>query len=571
MVDCIESVFHRVGVLSVGVFMTRRTEVKRARWFLVSLLLFAFAWRVHNLAGQSLWRDEIDAIYFALRDLPATLAMFVDTAQNGALYFLALRPWLSLLGSSEFTLRYLSLIFGVLSIPLLWQLSRKLAPAVMGRSSDVSVNNSKGGWRQTVTQAVRPLTLGNAPLIAAVLLAVNPYHLWYSQEGKMYTLIIFLALLAAWFWLKGVEQAGFRPWLGFLITVSLAIYTHLLMILLIPLFLIWFLIAWPLSKRSWKGFLFALAGLTLPYLPLLVWQWDLLMTKDIRTALAFVPLREILMTVLYYQSNSFIAARDILYLVPIFGLGLAGLYVGYLGLPDRQAETTIRLGWRRRLLLIASWLVVPVLTIFLLSLRQPVFLPRYVIWITPAAVMLLALGVQSFWNNRGALSKPLAVTLMIYIVVYWGVIGWQEKTQEIKTDLRGTVRYLAENRSPEELLIIQIPYLHIAYQYYSGDQGSDPFQNGQERLGWWAPGLSPAIDLGHEVARSQVNEQMRGLTFGATNIWLMLSEVELADPANMMLEWLDDSAALIDQVDFRWAQVRQYRMTGMVTDLGQAD
>ena len=250
----------------------------------------------------------------------------------------------------------------------------------------------------------------------------------------------------------------------------------------------------------------------------------------------------------------------------LVGLGLAGLYVGYRGLPGGQAESVISLGWRRRLLLIVAWLAVPVLTIYLLSLRQPVFLPRYVIWITPAVIMLLALGMQSFWNNRGALSRPLAVTLMLYVVVYWGTIGWQEKSEEIKTDLRGTVRYLSENRSPEELLIIQIPYLHVAYQYYSGDQGSDPFQDGPKRLGWWAPGLSPALERGTENAKGQVDEQMRGLTFGATTIWLMLSEGELADPAHLMLNWLDDKATLINQVEFLRAQVRQYRMTGMVGD-----
>jgi 4-amino-4-deoxy-L-arabinose transferase-like glycosyltransferase len=551
--------------------MTRRSGIEGTRRLLLGLVLFAFAWRVHNLAEQSMWRDEIDAIYFALRDLPATLSMFVDTAQNGALYFLGLRPWLSLMGSGEFTLRYLSLIFGVLSIPLLWQLCRVLTPAVMTRSSDDLASAGSSRWRRVLARALRPANLGNAPLIAAVLLAINPYHLWYSQEGKMYTLIIFLTLLSAWFWLKGIKRGGFGPWFGFLVTVSLAIYTHLLMILLIPLFVVWFAIAWPASRRSRQGFLLALAGLTLPYLPLLVWQWDLLTTNEIRTALDFVPLGEILRTVLYYQSSSFVETRNILYLVPIFALGLAGLYVGYRGLPDEQAGSANGLGWRRRLLLIVAWLVVPVLTIYLLSLRQPVFLPRYVIWITPAAMMLLALGIQSFWNNRGTLSRPLAVTLMLYIVVYWAGIGWQEKTLEIKTDLRGTVQYISENRPPEDLLIIQIPYLHVAYQYYSGDQGLNPFQEGQRRLGWWAPGLAPESELGVEAARSQVDRQMRDLTSGAGDIWVMLSEVELADPGHLMLDWLDTETTLIDQVDFRGAQVRHYRMTSEVTEVGQAN
>jgi hypothetical protein len=49
---------------------------------MVALILFAFAWRIQNLDGQSLWRDETDAIYFALQDLPFTLSMFVDDRQQ---------------------------------------------------------------------------------------------------------------------------------------------------------------------------------------------------------------------------------------------------------------------------------------------------------------------------------------------------------------------------------------------------------------------------------------------------------------------------------------------------------
>jgi mannosyltransferase len=66
---------------------------KRPRVYLIFLMLVAFAWRVQGLTNQSLWRDEVDAVYFALRNLPETLAMFVRVADNGPLYFLMLRLW----------------------------------------------------------------------------------------------------------------------------------------------------------------------------------------------------------------------------------------------------------------------------------------------------------------------------------------------------------------------------------------------------------------------------------------------------------------------------------------------
>ncbi len=366
--------------------------------------------------------------------------MFVQVGQNGALFFLALRPWLTVAGASEFALRYPSLCFGVLSVPLLWQVARRLTPsgpeqatpeidppiesdlpgtALMDEvesdqatetvptiASDPTIEASSAAfsWWET--------TIGNAPLLAALLLAVNPYQLWYSQEGKMYTLVTLLALLTAWFWLRGISVGGWKPWLGYWAVFTIALYSHLLMILLFALHFVWFLIAWPQSKHHWRGYGLALAGLTLPYLPFLIWQWDLLMAADKRTGFNFTPIIEMLRRVLLDQSRGFMPPGDLLWLGPIFFVGLAGLLIGFVEIQIPAKDPLGRLSPFRRYLLVVSWLIVPLLTIYALSLRQPVFTPRYVIWIAPAGAMLLALGIQLIWRNTGILAKPLSAGLL---------------------------------------------------------------------------------------------------------------------------------------------------------------
>ena len=100
----------------------------------MALALVAFAWRVQGLTWQSLWRDEVDAILFATRHLPETLMMFVQPGQNGPLYFVSLRPWFDLVGTSEFALRYPSAMAGTLSVLITWQVARRLlrTPAFSG-------------------------------------------------------------------------------------------------------------------------------------------------------------------------------------------------------------------------------------------------------------------------------------------------------------------------------------------------------------------------------------------------------------------------------------------------------
>src|SRR5450756_2931374 len=79
---------------------------RRTLLLLLGLTGLAFALRVVQLDGQSLWRDEVDALRFATQPLPALLTMFRRPAENGPLFFLGLRPWLAVAGHSEFAVSY---------------------------------------------------------------------------------------------------------------------------------------------------------------------------------------------------------------------------------------------------------------------------------------------------------------------------------------------------------------------------------------------------------------------------------------------------------------------------------
>ncbi len=575
-----------------GLLHFRRSVRRRPtrRPLLLGLILFAYGWRVHNLDVQSLWRDEVDSVYFALRHLPETLAMFVQVGQNGALYFVALRPWLTIVGASEFALRYPSLCFGVLAVPLMWQVARRLAPSTplpiptthqtapssgpasrqpseeRTQTANAPAASPTPGPDNTVVESKHDFswweaTIGNAPLLAALFLAVNPYQLWYSQEGKMYTLVTLLTLMTAWLWLRGIGEGGWKPWVGYWAVFTVALYSHLLMILLFALHFVWFIVAWPQSKRHWRGYGLALAGLTLPYLPLLIWQWDLLLANDKRTGFNFTPIAELLRRVLFDQTRGFMPPGDLFWMGPIFFLGLAGLLIGFVEIQVPARDSLSRLTSFRRYLLIVSWLFVPLLSIYALSLRQPVFTPRYVIWIAPAAAMLLALGIQLLWRNTGVLAKPLSTGLLVYVVAFSLYAGWQQKTVTIKYDLRSAVTHIHQQRSYEdELLILQIPHMEFAYRYYSGDLESNPFEDSDARLGQWKGGPWTNNGFPDEMAREQVARELEMATVGINEVWILNSEVEMWDSRGLTTEWLEANGELLSSEDYHGTQVRHYRL-----------
>lgn len=540
-----------VNTVVNGAVNTEAT-VRVKRLLLLCLTFVAYGLRVHGLTTQSLWRDEVDAIYFALRDLPETLSMFTAMAQNGPLYFLTLRLWFWVAGASPFALRYFSVCAGTLAVLMSWQVARWLLAGTRQSHRDTGFVR----W---------------GALLTALLMAINPYQFWYGQEGKMYALITLLSLVAHWLWLRGITEGGGRLWFAYLVVVSLSLYSHLLMIILIPVHMLWFVLAWPQSRAHWRGYGLALTGLTLPYLPLLLWQWPMLMATEPKTGFTFVPLRQMIESLAMSHSYGLLPPAPWLQLTPILFLMAAGALFGG-GLlsashPAEAGESPAETGhlspWRRHLLLL-SWAFIPVLIIYILSIRQPVYTDRYVIWIAPALLLLIVLGLRALYVNAGALAKPLCLLLLLYVVGFWLYADYQQKTMTIKYDLQGGVTYVAERREPSTLLILQIPHLEWGYRYYTSDFGFDLFAQSDTRLGRWASGLWTNGGQADEAARAQVDREMRALTHGEDELWLLSSEVEMWDARHLMREWLDAHGEITDKAEFHGVQARHYILASPV-------
>jgi uncharacterized membrane protein len=566
------------------------------RLLLLGLVMAAFALRVAGLDRQSLWRDEVDAIYFAVRNLQETLSMFVQAAQNGPLYFLGLRPWFALMGTWEFVLRFPSAVAGTVSIPLLWQVGRLLLPASMGAAKGPNKGPATGpddkSSTQSPAQPQAPATTvrgtGDIPLaatwtatLAAVLMTFNPYQVWYGQEGKMYATITCLTLLATYFWLRGIGRGGVWPWVGYLATVSIAIYTHLLMVLVIPVHFAWFLLAWPASRLRWRGYGLALAGLTLPYLPMVWWHWWLLTSPEKLSGFSFTPLGTALEGLLLNHARGFIDTLPSIWLAPIYFLGAAGLLLGASQVAERSSASTWRqpggkvrelsleqaelapvlvLAPWRRIAVLTAWLVLPVAMIFLISLRQPVFTERYVIWIGPAAMLALALGLRVLLANGGRLGPTIVAAFLVYVLGIWGYANVQQKTLTIKFDLRGAVQYVQAHRDPSDLLILQIPHQEWSFRYYSDSFRPNPFLDSDARLGRWVGGPYTNYGEPDDQARAAVDAQMQTWTTDADDVWVMYSEASMWDARRLMEEWLQQHAVVIEQTDFPGVTVRRYQL-----------
>ncbi|MBX3001855.1 MAG: glycosyltransferase family 39 protein, partial [Caldilineaceae bacterium] len=181
-------------------------DTRRYSLALILILLLAFGLRLYHLDAQNLWYDEGVTAVVAQYDLAALVRWTADDIQP-PLYYLLVSAWGQVAGWSEWSLRFPSLVFGVLLVPLMAALSR------------------------TLTRS-RP-----ASLLAALLAALHPLLLYYSQEARMYTMLAALCVLAGICVLRVAccGSASQRRWLwvGYILAATAAIYTHYFAIFLL--------------------------------------------------------------------------------------------------------------------------------------------------------------------------------------------------------------------------------------------------------------------------------------------------------------------------------------------------
>ncbi|GEM_PF-1369657 len=199
--------------------------------------LLAAGLRLYKLAAANPWWDEGFTYWLASQDLPGMLLRTAGDT-HPPLSYLLYQLWMPPAGREIFALRYLSVVFGVLAVP---------ACAAAARRA--------GGRR--------------AGLVAALLLAVAPFHVWWSQQIRMYALVALLCALSMWLLLRLVDKrAATRGTLLAWCLVNLAgLYT--LYFFAVLLLLEGMLLGAMALKR--RALLAPLLGLILTPLPLLPW------------------------------------------------------------------------------------------------------------------------------------------------------------------------------------------------------------------------------------------------------------------------------------------------------------
>jgi mannosyltransferase len=501
----------------------------RTAWGLFALvvltLLLAFTLRIYRLPDQSLWYDEALSVHYAIQPLSGTLAG-VSGSDHPPLHSLLLHFWMTIAGQSELAVRYLSVWWGVLGVALLYRLGKQFFD--------------------------KPTAL-----MATVLLTVSPFHVWYSQEARMYSLALALSLgvVLTLHALVAYRKASPWPWLGYTLMGVLALYAHFytsfILLFANVAFAGWWLLrvtheGWQMTRGLLIRWAAAQAAILLLFLP-----WGHFVAEQYATNATYwhgaLGLGQIIRdTALAFAAGDRVRTP----LAQVAALALAATALLGLQAAARSGSDSANRGISRgeRALWLLLWLAVPVTTLFAISHNRPKFAPRYLLPALPAMFLLAAVGSaclaswvwkrrsfpgQRVWRWLATAGLLLAGTLVIGASIVSLQRQYSDRTLA-RPDFRAVSHYVDQHAEIGDVVVLVGGHSYPAFAYYSeGNLAVHPMP----------PDLLPST---RDPLDYRAVAQLAEIAAGRERLWLVLWQDRLADPTGVVLNHLLHTCPRLD-------------------------
>jgi hypothetical protein len=180
-----------------------RGRLRRLDRWLVAVVALGAALRLWGLGAQSLWYDEWLTSLAASGDLDYLRGYVTGRAGIPPTYFAIMWVWARVVGDGDAALRSFSALAGVATIPVAYATVREL------------------GRRRAVARA------------AALLVAVHPALIWYSQEARPYSLLALLGALSLWALARLWTRRGRQELVVWALVCALAMAVHYFAVFLV--------------------------------------------------------------------------------------------------------------------------------------------------------------------------------------------------------------------------------------------------------------------------------------------------------------------------------------------------
>lgn len=387
---------------------------------LMTILVIGAFFRFYHIDFQSVWLDEIHT----LNESNPNISIFdvyeklLISEPHPPLYFIIIHFAFKVFGYTTFVLRFLSSLIGVFGIFSIYLLGKEIFSKRVGT-------------------------------YASILLSINYFHIYYSQEGRMYVLLFLTTTLSFLFLVKFIKKPSFKTALIYSCFSSLMIYSHffgLFALISQYLILLYFVIK-PNEVSGRKFFNYCLSSgiiTTILFLP----TYSLFKkTAEIKSIWIKMPTIDVYTQIIkdFFGQSELVLFVVVLLLILFFiQLFKQKNTKAYLINPT---EDKLVFGFFILFVWITVTLILPLIRTYT---SLPMLVNRYFINILPAIIIITAVGLNYIKND---LVKHLTLLLIVFFSLTDIIIVKKYYNSTNKTQFREATNYIAKNNKSNENIV----------------------------------------------------------------------------------------------------------------------
>jgi uncharacterized membrane protein len=399
----------------------------KQNYLLLSILILTAALRFYHIDFQSIWLDEIHTMIEGNPKMPYKefYDIMILREQMPHLYFFCVKSFSFIFGHTTFVVRMFSAIAGVLSVYSIYLLGKEIYTKKTG-------------------------------LIAAALLSVNYFHIWYSQEARPYVLLSLFTILSFYRLILFIRSTSYKNAMYYGLFAALMINTHFFGIFVLAsqfVIILYFLFELPKNERK-QFFLSSIAaGVT----TIILWLPSIkifLVVAQIKSFWIQPPTTEVYTGLFREFFGNAEAIVFIAYLLSIFYFLKVFNEKKEHNDSNKQNKTIFSF------IIISIWIFITLLIPYVRTyIDIPMIISRYFMSVLPAAVLILAIAITNI-NNKTIQRIVIISFIIVSLVDLIIVKDYYKKIN--KTQYREITKNIIE-KNKSKAIIVSTWGWHLSY------------------------------------------------------------------------------------------------------------
>jgi mannosyltransferase len=442
----------------------------------IGLVLLNLVLKILFLDNRDVSMDEPFTIFYAQVDF-RTLFEMLRTENNPPLFFIILHFWIKVFGISAFSVRFMAMVFSTLTVLVIYLIGKRFFSFRIG-------------------------------LLASLIFTFSNYHLLFAHEARVYSLFALLTSVSMFLFLQLSIRQSLRTIIFLAVTNLMLLYSHFFGFYIIFIQLTSCFLIKELRNRVLKQYFIIIVMVIVLYIPYLSMFISRFWLSSSHGTWVPKPIISDLYNMVWRFSNA--PVTTVCFLITLFTAFI--IYLTRYKKDRESCQTTSAI--------ILIWFFLPYIFMFLISFKIPMFLDRYMVFISLGYYLLIAMSVSYLGKKRWVYCILSIIVISLMVVTFTPHEDNKRKVKEV-------VQTINKLKTNESVIVICPEWLNLGFVYYYNQEYFKDYKN-----------LKKNLNKEGIFSINNINQIDTSLFAGASNVIYLEEWASLVDKENQILKHL---------------------------------